>query len=196
MNTVTEFTQSVYVPMAIAFFGMAANYVVLGGQALFQRPKKCPEVDKTIGAWGFWMGGFMPFVTGVYLMVGLSWFAVYTAKPPLYLFAVTLTAYGVQWFVGGWRRYVGAGDGLEGWMSAPFVLLSLLGTLILFRIGAVMPAILFLLLTLVYAAEISSRRVWWPRGDRVTGVCRIMASIWLLYLTFAMIAHIVIGGGL
>jgi hypothetical protein len=32
-----------------------------------------------MGPWGFWMPGFMQFITGVYLMVGLTWFNVFGA---------------------------------------------------------------------------------------------------------------------
>ncbi len=196
MNMVMAFAQSMYVPLAIAFFGMAANYLVSGGQALFQHPKDCPDSHKSLGLWGFWMGGFMPFITGVYLMVGLSWFAVYGSKPPLYLFAVTLTAYGVQWFYSGWRRYVGAGDEFEGWMAIPFALLSLFAMIVFFDIGAVMPAILYLLLTLIYLSEIPTRLGRWTNGSRLTGFWEILAALWLVYLTFFMIVHIVLGAHL
>ena len=142
--------QSAFLPIAIGFFGLGTNYFVWGGQALFNRPKASPEVNKTMGMWGLVMGGFMQFITGVYLMVGLSWFPVYTSKPPLYMAALAFTAYGVHWFAIGWRRYIGAADGPEGWMAVAFALISILGMLVFFQAGDVPVAILFLILALIY----------------------------------------------
>ena len=61
-------------PVAIGFFGLGAGYFIWGGQALFGYPKAGLEVDRTMGMWGFWMPGFCQFLTGVYLIVGLTWF--------------------------------------------------------------------------------------------------------------------------
>src|SRR5215472_2826474 len=72
---------SAFVPVAIGFFGLAVGYFVWGGQALFGFPKDTPEVNRTMGLWGFWMPGFMQFITGVYLTVGLSWFEVFEKGP-------------------------------------------------------------------------------------------------------------------
>jgi hypothetical protein len=46
----------------------------------------------------------MPFVTGVYLAVGRSWFAVFEKCPPQYMAPVTLTGYGI--FCGGARAAI------------------------------------------------------------------------------------------
>ena len=56
---------SAYVPVAIGFFGLATGYFIWGGQALFGFPKSDPGLDRTMGMWGFWMPGFMQFLTGV-----------------------------------------------------------------------------------------------------------------------------------
>ena len=93
---------SVFVPVAIGFFGLAVGYFVWGGQALFGFPKDTLEVNRTMGLWGFWMPGFMQFITGVYLAVGLNWFAVFEKDPPLYMAAVAFTAYGTRWLLR-WR---------------------------------------------------------------------------------------------
>lgn len=45
------------------------------------------RVDLATGVWGIWMPGFMQFVTGVYLFVGLAWFHTFTV-PPLYMAAL------------------------------------------------------------------------------------------------------------
>src|ERR1700751_162229 len=75
METQTfTFAASRFVPVAIGFFGLGTGYFIWGGQALFGFPKSSPEVNKTMGMWEFWMPGFMQFITGVYLLVGLTWF--------------------------------------------------------------------------------------------------------------------------
>jgi hypothetical protein len=48
--------------------------------------------------WGFWMPGFMQFLTGVYLLVGLTWFNVFGNAAPLYMAGLAFTAYGIHWF--------------------------------------------------------------------------------------------------
>ncbi len=51
------FANSSYWPIAIGFFGLGTGYFIWGGQALFGYPKTGPEVDRTMGMWGFWMPG-------------------------------------------------------------------------------------------------------------------------------------------
>ncbi len=59
-----------FLPVAIGFFGLGTAYFTWGGQALFQVPLCSPESDRALGLQGLWMGGFMQFISGVYLMVG------------------------------------------------------------------------------------------------------------------------------
>src|SRR6201998_3920563 len=80
-----SFAASRFVPVAIGFFGLGTGYFIWGGQALFGFPKASPEVNRTMGMWGFWMPGFMQFITGVCLLVGLTWFNVFGDAAPLYL---------------------------------------------------------------------------------------------------------------
>jgi hypothetical protein len=86
------FAHSSFFPIAIGFFGLATGYFVWGGQALFRFPKETPEVNRTVALWGVWMSGFMQFITGVYLMIGLTWFGVFSNAAPLYMAAVAFTA--------------------------------------------------------------------------------------------------------
>jgi hypothetical protein len=44
---------------------LGTGYFIWGGQALFGFPKSSPEVNRTLGLWGFWMPGF---ITGIGLM--------------------------------------------------------------------------------------------------------------------------------
>src|SRR2546429_2939066 len=97
METQTfSFATSQYVPMAIGFFGLATGYFIWGGQALFGFPKTNPEVNPTMGMWGFWMPGFMQFITGLYLLIGLTWINVFGNAAPLYMTGLAFTAYGVH----------------------------------------------------------------------------------------------------
>ena len=59
-QTIT-FATSPFWPVAIGFFGLGTGYFIWGGQALFGYPKASPEVDRTMGMWGFWMPGFCQF---------------------------------------------------------------------------------------------------------------------------------------
>src|SRR5882757_417933 len=74
-------------PVAIGFFGLGTGYLVGGSQALFKYPTT-REVDKSVALWCFWMSGFMQFITGVILAVGLTWFGVFKNAPPLYMAGV------------------------------------------------------------------------------------------------------------
>jgi hypothetical protein len=54
------------------------------------------------------MLGFMQFLTGVYLLIGLTWFNVFGDVAPLYMAGLAFTAYGIHWFAMAHRRYVDA----------------------------------------------------------------------------------------
>lgn len=67
METQTfTFAGSSFVPVAIGFFGLGTGYFIWGGQALFGFPKTTPEVNRSLGLWGFWMPGFMQLLTGIF----------------------------------------------------------------------------------------------------------------------------------
>src|SRR6266478_7941447 len=163
---------AVYVPVAVGFFGLATGYFIWGGQALFQFPKDSPGLDRTMGMWGFWMPGFMQFLTGVYLMVGLTWFSVFRGDPPLYMAALAFTAYGIHWFALSYRRYIGAGSELEGWMAILFLLLSIVGAVVFAQAGAWALTVLFTGLSLIYATEIPTR-FGVLNGGRLVGLWQV-----------------------
>jgi hypothetical protein len=91
-----SFAASRFVPVAVGFFGLGTGYFIWGGQALFGFPKTSTEVNRTMGMWGFWMPGFMQFITGIYLLVGLTWFNVFGNAAPLYMAGLAFTAYGIH----------------------------------------------------------------------------------------------------
>jgi hypothetical protein len=53
-----QWSVSPFWPVAIGFFGLGPGYFIWGGQALFGFPKESPDVDRSLGMWGFWMPGF------------------------------------------------------------------------------------------------------------------------------------------
>ena len=184
--------QSVFVPVAIGFFGLAVGYFVWGGQALFGFPRDTPEVNRTMGLWGFWMPGFLQFITGVYLTVGLSWFEVFEKDPTLYMAAVAFTAYGIYWVVVGYRRYFGASSEPDAWMAIPFLLLSILGAIVSAAAGSIAVAILYVGVALIYGTEIPTRFGVF-RGQRLIGLWQVLTGIWLIYLTYGTVFDIALG---
>lgn len=178
-----------YAPVAIGFFGLGTGYFIWGGQALFEFPKNDAQLDRTMGVWGFWMPGFMQFITGVYLMVGLTWLTAFRRDPPLYMAALAFTAYGVHWFAMAHRRYIGAGSAVEGWMAIPFLLLSVLGVIVFAMAGAAPVAILFVGLSLIYATEIPTRFGVFP-AHRLVGFWQLLTGVWLMYLTYGTVFNL------
>jgi hypothetical protein len=180
------FAQSVFVPLAIGFFGLGTGYFIWGGQALFGYPRATPEVNKSIGMWGFWMPGFMQFITGVYLMVGMTWFGVFAKSAPLYMAALAFTAYGIHWFAMAHRRYIGSSADADGWMAIAFLILSILGVVIFIMVNDIPVAIVFIGLGLIYLTEIPSRFLKSATAARFVGLWQVLTGIWLMYMTVAV----------
>lgn len=181
------FTESVFAPIAIGFFGLGVGYFIWGGQALFGFPADSLEVNRTMGLWGFWMPGFMQFITGVYLTVGLTWFPVFR-EPILYMAALAFTAYGIHWFAMAHRRYIGASSAPDGWMAIPFFLISVLGAVAFAKAGAYPVTILFVGLSLIYLTEAPTRFGVF-HGHRLVGLWQFLTGLWLMYLTWATVMN-------
>jgi hypothetical protein len=173
------FASSPFVPVAIGFFGLATGYFIWGGQALFGFPKTSPEVNRTLGLWGFWMPGFMQFLTGIYILTGLTWFNVFRSAAPLYMAGLAFTAYGIHWFAMAHRRYIDSNAQLDGWMAIAFLFLSILGVDVFRRAGDIPVMIIFVGLSLIYAAEIPTRLLSWRPGGRVIGLLQLLTGVWL-----------------
>src|SRR5260370_6844103 len=62
-----RFASSPFVPV-----GPGTGYFIWDAQALFAFPKTSPEVNRTLGLWGFWMPVFMQFLTVTYLLTVLQ----------------------------------------------------------------------------------------------------------------------------
>src|SRR3954451_268521 len=130
--TTVTFPASAFVPLAVGFFGLGTGYLIYGPEELFGLPQRSRSVDLTTGLWGIWMPGFMQFLTGVYLWVGLLWFHSFRA-PTLYMAALAFTAFGVHWFSLGLSRMLGGDPRPNEFMAVPFCLLSALGTVVFFK---------------------------------------------------------------
>ncbi|HEY1952798.1 MAG TPA: hypothetical protein VGG76_08320 [Gemmatimonadaceae bacterium] len=187
------FASSPFVPIAIGFFGLATGYLIWGGQALFQFPKTSPEVNKSLGIWGFWMQGFMQFLTGVYLLIGLTWFNVFGHAAPLYMAALAFTAFGIHWFAMSHRRYINSSVQLDAWMSIAFLFLSLLGVDVFRRAGDIPVMIIFVGLTFIYGIEVPTRFLSWNLGTRLIGLFQMLTACWLLYCTYAITVDLALG---
>jgi len=179
------FTQSSFFPFVVGLFGLGTCYFIWGGQGLFGYPKSDANVEKTVGLWGVWMGGFMQFITGVWLFTGLTWFPVFTKAAPVYMAALAFTAYGVHWFVMGHRRYVHSSAAPDAWMSIAYAWLSIIGVISFFAAGDVPVAIVFILLALIYLSELVGRFSNAPAFLKLQNVWQLLNGIWLMYLTFA-----------
>lgn len=187
------FSHSIFWPVALGFFGLGTGYLIWGGSALFGYPAKSPEADKAIAVWGVWMNGFMQFITGVYLMIGLTWFGVFENAPPLYMAALAFTAYGVHWWAIATRRYKGLSSEPEAWMAIGFLLLSILGVIVFFSAGDAPVGILFVGLTLIYASEVLTRFKLYANGERLVGLWQFLSGLWLMYLTYAVTMDFALG---
>jgi hypothetical protein len=101
-----SFPTSAFVPLAVGFFGLGTGYLIYGPQELLKLPGRDRPVDLITGIWGIWMPGFLQFVTGVILFVGLAWLHTFR-QPALYMAALAFTAYGVHWWALGMGRALG-----------------------------------------------------------------------------------------
>jgi hypothetical protein len=185
--------QSKFWPVAIGFFGLATGYLVTGGQTLFSSSASNPEINKTVSLWCVWMSGFMQFLTGIYLMVGLTWFNVFGNTAPLYMAALAFTAFGVHWFAVAHRRYIGSSAVPEGWMAIAFLALSILGILVFWKAGDIPVAIVFIGLALVYLTEIPTRFMTLALGARIIGLWQVLTGIWLIYMTYGVVLNLTLG---
>jgi hypothetical protein len=132
------------------------------------------------------MPGFMQFLTGIYLLTGLTWFNVFRNAAPLYMAGLAFTAYGIHWFAMAQRRYTDSSGQADGWMAIAFLFLSILGVDVFRRSGDIPVMIVFVGLTLIYATEIPTRFLSWNLGGRITGLFQVITGVWLMYCTYAM----------
>ncbi len=162
-------------PLAIGFFGLGVGYFVVGGGSyLANFPKdKDESVNRTLGGqWMIWMPGFMQFITGTYIMLGLTIFSAFQSSPPvLYMAGLAFTAYGVHWFAMGISKYRSSDTRVDGFMAIAFLWISITGAFIFYKAGGDIPVmVLFIILTLIYIFDIpasfTQKRTWGAWGGR------------------------------
>jgi hypothetical protein len=191
--TTFVFAKSAFAPIAVGFFGLAVGYLIYAPQELFRFPARNRAVDIASGIWGIWMPGFMQFLAGVYLFVGLAWLGSFNS-PPLYMTALAFTAYGVHWWAIGLSRAMGGDGRLNGFMSIAFVVLSVLGMFVFFRVGDWPVALIFVGLKAVYVFDFFSSLFPAARvAERGLGLVRLATGIWLLYMTWAATVNLALG---
>jgi hypothetical protein len=188
LATVVNFKTSAFVPLALGFFGLGTGYLIYGPQELLSFPPRDRRVDVTTGIWGIWMPGFLQFVTGVLLFVGLTWFGSF-GEPPLYMAALAFTAYGVHWFALGLGRTFSGDPRPNSLMAIPFMVISALGAVVFFGAHDNPVAALFCGLFAVYVCEfvasLATPRAVAAAGQRALGFVHITVGMWLMYLTVA-----------
>jgi hypothetical protein len=186
LATVVNFKTSAFAPLALGFFGLGTGYLIYGPQELVGFPGRDRRVDVTTGIWGIWMPGFLQFVTGILLFVGLTWFGSF-GEPPDYMAAVAFTAYGVHWFAIGLGRTFAGDPRPNALMAVPFMVISALGAVVFFGADDNPVAALFCGLFAVYVCEFFASLGFSGSGfwERALGFVHIVTGIWLMYLTVA-----------
>ncbi len=185
-----QLAASAYPPLAVGFMGLGTGYLIYFGQELLGWPERDEKVDAATGVWGMWMPGFMQFVTGVYLFVGLAWFHTFR-DPALYMAALAFTAYGVHWFAIGYNRYKRHDARPMVGMAFAFLSISILGAVVFFRASDWPVGVLFVLLAMVYISEgpASAHGVIPQRygqiAERSLGFWHLVTGLWLMYLVWA-----------
>lgn len=180
---------SPFPPLAVGFMGLGTGYLIYGAQELFGYPARGESVDYATGVWGLWMPGFMQLLTGLYLFAGLTLFGT-LKTPAFYMAALAFTAYGVHWFALGWNRLHRSDVRANVGMTVAFLLISILGIIVFFKVGDNPVGGLFIGLTCVYIAEFfASLGPDVPRlsrpGTRALGFFHLGTGLWLMYLVFA-----------
>jgi hypothetical protein len=189
-----SFAVSIYVPLALGFFGLGTGYLIWGPEELFHWPKRDESVDRATGVWGIWLPGFCQFVTGIILFVGLTWFQVFKGGP-YYMAAVAFTAYGIHWFALGYNRMKQNDPRPNAGMSVAFFILSVTGAAVFFTAGDWPVGTLFVGLALVYTGNFLSS-IGTKIGERLHGLFHILTGLWLMYLTIATLYNLALGATL
>lgn len=191
-------------PVALGFFGLGTGYLIYGPWEFFGIPReKTTALNKSLGQWGIWMPGFLQFLTGTYLWLGLTIFpgayaptipATGEAHTAAYMAALAFTAYGVHWFALGYNRYKEADMRVDGYMAFAFLWISITGAFVFLYNGTDVPVgILFVLLCLVYIADIPASLTGAKMWVKTKGFFHIITGIWLMYLMFAAVANFATG---
>ncbi|MEM0139499.1 MAG: hypothetical protein QXZ44_02670 [Ferroplasma sp.] len=181
-------------PLAVGFFGLGIGYFVFGGSTIFGLPREKNEnVNHAMGMWGIWMPGFMQFLAGTYIFLGLTIFHAFRGTPILYMAGLAFTAYGVHWFALGYNKYKGADTTVDGFMAVGFLWISITGAVV-FGIGNDIPVmILFILLAFVYINDIPASLIHSRAWEKGKALFQLITGVWLMYLMFAATMNFALG---
>jgi hypothetical protein len=173
IRSVVSLPESPFPPLAVGFMGLGTGYLIYGPQELLGYPARNESVDFATGVRGIWMPGFMQFISGICLFAGLTLFGTFKT-PALYMAALASTAYGVHWFAMGWNRLRRTDPRVNVGMTVAFLLISILGIIVFFKVGDGPVGGLFIGLACVYAADfLTSLKPDLPklggRGERSLG---------------------------
>jgi hypothetical protein len=176
--------------------GLGTGYLIYGTQELFGYPARDDSVDFATGMWGIWMPGFMQFITGIYLFAGLTLFGTFKT-PALYMAALAFTSFGVHWFAIGWNRIRRTDPRVNVGMTIAFLLISILGIIVFFKVADAPVGGVFIGLACVYAVDFFvSLKPDLPRlgaqAERVLGFFRLGTGFWLMYLVFAVALNFIL----
>jgi hypothetical protein len=196
IRSLVSLPQSPFPPLAVGFMGLGTGYLIYGTQELFGYPARDDRVDFATGMWGIWMPGFMQFIAGAYLFLGLTLFGTFRT-PALYMAALAFTSYGVHWFAIGWNRLRGTDPRVNVGMTIAFLLISILGVIVFFKVGDAPVGGVFIGLVCVYAADFfASLKPDLPKlggvAERALGFFRLGTGFWLMYLVFAVTLNFVL----
>jgi hypothetical protein len=111
--------------------------------------------------------------------------------------ALAFTAYGVHWFAMGWNRLRRTDARVNVGMTVAFLLISILGIIVFFKVGDDPVGGLFIGLACVYAADfLASLKPDLPKpggwGERALGFFHLGTGFWLMYLVFAVALNFVL----
>jgi hypothetical protein len=139
------------------------------------------------------MPGFMQFLTGLYLLTGLTSSNVFGKAAPLYMAGLPFTAYGI-WLVRDVLPAIYRFQRPAGWFdgdSLPVSQHPRSRRFSAYRDNPVM--LIFVGLTLIYAIEIPARLLSWTPGGLLVGLFQFITGVWLMYCTYAMTVDLAVG---
>jgi hypothetical protein len=104
----------------------------------------------------------------------------------------------VHWFAIGWNRLHRADPRVNVGMTVAFLLISILGIIVFFKVGDDPVGGLFIGLACVYATDFPASLGPDAPGmsgwaERALGFFRIGTGLWLMYLVFAVTLNFVLG---
>ncbi len=175
-----SFPASVFVPLAVGFFGLGTGYLIYGPQELLKLPGRDRAVDLITGIWGIWMPGFLQFLTGIILFVGLAWLQFMSIA------FMSISALGIVVF---FRAHDAPVAGLFIGLTCVYVsefFASLFASPVAATAGQADGRVR-------EPVALLGRRDLGTLGERALGFFHLGTGLWLMYLTWATVLNIASG---